>query len=47
MVNDAKVDIKKLNIWFGYNHVLKDISFKIKEKAVTASWALQDVERQP
>ena len=36
MVNDAKVDIRKLNVWFGDNHVLKDISFKIREKAVTA-----------
>ena len=36
MVNDAKVDIRKLNVWFGDNHVLKDISFKIRENAVTA-----------
>jgi len=36
MVNDAKVDIRNLNIWFGDNHVLKDISFKIRENAVTA-----------
>jgi len=36
MVNDAKVDIRKLNVWFGDNHVLNDISFKIRENAVTA-----------
>ena len=36
MVNDAKVDIRKLNVWFGDNHVLKDVSFKIRENAVTA-----------
>jgi len=36
MVNDAKVDIRKLNVWFGDHHILKDISFKIRENAVTA-----------
>jgi len=36
MVNDAKVDIRNLNVWFGDNHVLKDVSFKIRENAVTA-----------
>lgn len=32
----AEVDIKKLNVWFKDNHVLKDLSFTIKENAVTA-----------
>ena len=36
MVNDAKVDIRNLNVWFRDNHVLKDLSFKIRENAVTA-----------
>lgn len=36
MVNDAKIYIGNLNIWFRDNHVLKDISFKIRENAVTA-----------
>jgi phosphate transport system ATP-binding protein len=32
----AKVEIKQLNVWFKDNHVLKDVSLTIKEKAVTA-----------
>ena len=32
----AKVDIKKLNVWFKENHVLKEVSLAIKEHAVTA-----------
>ena len=36
MVNDAKIDVRKLNVWFGDNHVLKDINLKIREKTVTA-----------
>ncbi|MEM0095860.1 MAG: phosphate ABC transporter ATP-binding protein PstB [Candidatus Bathyarchaeia archaeon] len=32
----AKVDIRKLNVWFKDNHVLKDVTLTIKENAVTA-----------
>ena len=32
----AKVDIKKLNLWFNDNHVLKDVNLAIEENAVTA-----------
>ncbi len=31
-----KIEIEDLNAWFGSKHVLKNISMKIKEKAVTA-----------
>ncbi|MEO0079211.1 MAG: phosphate ABC transporter ATP-binding protein PstB [candidate division WOR-3 bacterium] len=30
------IEIEKLNLWFGTNHVLKDITFTIPAKAVTA-----------
>lgn len=33
---DAKIVIEKLNLWFGTNHVLKDVSFDIPPNAVTA-----------
>jgi phosphate transport system ATP-binding protein len=32
----AKVEIKKLNLWFKDNHVLKDVDLTIEENAVTA-----------
>ena len=32
----AKVQIKKFNVWFKDNHVLKDVDLEIKENAVTA-----------
>jgi len=31
-----KFEIENLNAWFGYKHVLKNITMKIREKAVTA-----------
>lgn len=31
-----KIDVRKLNVWFGDKHVLKDIDVKIKPNAVTA-----------
>ena len=31
-----KVQTEKLNAWFGTNHVLKDLSIKVKENEVTA-----------
>ena len=31
-----KIEVKNLNVWYGANHVLKDISMKIPEKRVTA-----------
>ncbi|MCS7095466.1 MAG: phosphate ABC transporter ATP-binding protein PstB [Candidatus Bathyarchaeota archaeon] len=32
----AEVDIRKLNVWFKDNHVLKDLTLTIEENAVTA-----------
>jgi len=32
----AEVDIRKINVWFRTNHVLKDLSLRIKENAITA-----------
>jgi phosphate transport system ATP-binding protein len=33
---DAKITIEQLNLWFGANHVLRDVSFNIPPNAVTA-----------
>ena len=35
-VNDVKINVRDLNVWFGDNHVLKDIGIGIKPNAVTA-----------
>jgi phosphate transport system ATP-binding protein len=35
-VEPLKIQTQKLNAWFGDNHVLKDVSLKIKENHVTA-----------
>jgi phosphate transport system ATP-binding protein len=35
-VGAMKIETEKLNAWFGNNHVLKDISLRIKENHVTA-----------
>lgn len=35
-INNAKIDIRNLNVWFRDNHVLKDVSLKIKENTITA-----------
>jgi phosphate transport system ATP-binding protein len=32
----AKLEIKKLNVWFKNNHVLRDVDLAIEDKAVTA-----------
>jgi phosphate transport system ATP-binding protein len=32
----SSVDVRDLNVWFKSNHVLKDVSFIVREKAVTA-----------
>jgi len=32
----AKVEVKKLNVWFKENHVLKDVSLAMNDRAVTA-----------
>jgi phosphate transport system ATP-binding protein len=34
--SEIKIEIKKLNAWFGENHVLKEIGLKIKRNHVTA-----------
>jgi phosphate transport system ATP-binding protein len=36
LIDDAKIDIRKLNLWFANKHVLKDITLKIRGNAVTA-----------
>jgi len=36
MVNDVKIDVRDLNVWFGSNHVLKGIKIGFKPNAVTA-----------
>ncbi|PVX27569.1 MAG: phosphate ABC transporter ATP-binding protein [Candidatus Bathyarchaeum sp.] len=33
---DTKIETKKLNIWFGEKHVIRDLDLKIKENTVTA-----------
>jgi len=36
MVSDVKIDVRGLNVWFGSNHVLKNIKIGFKPNAVTA-----------
>jgi phosphate transport system ATP-binding protein len=36
MIGNVKIDVRDLNVWFGQNHVLKDITLKIKRNTVTA-----------
>lgn len=36
MFDSEKIDIRNLNVWFEDNHVLKDISLKIRGNTVTA-----------
>lgn len=36
MVNNIKIDVRSLNVWFGDNHVLKDIKIGLKPNAVIA-----------
>jgi len=36
VVVKVKMEVKNLNVWYGDNHVLKDICMKIPEKKVTA-----------
>jgi len=36
VVSNVKIEMKKLNVWFGNKHVIKNISMKIKPNAVTA-----------
>src|SRR5512136_163360 len=35
-MTQTKIAVDKLNLWFGDNHVLKDVSFAIPPNAVTA-----------
>ena len=30
------LDIKKLNLWYGENHAMKDVDMEIKRNAITA-----------
>lgn len=34
--NGNKIDVNKLNIWFGSKHVIRDLDMKIRSNAVTA-----------
>ena len=34
--NATKIEMKKLNIWFGKNHVIDDLDIKIRKNSVTA-----------
>lgn len=36
MENDVKMSIKNLNLYYGENHALKDVSMKIRKNAITA-----------
>ncbi|KQC07998.1 MAG: phosphate ABC transporter ATP-binding protein [Candidatus Cloacimonas sp. SDB] len=36
MVNKAHISTEDLNLWFGENHVLKDVNFPVYDKKVTA-----------
>jgi len=35
-MENVKIDIQDLNVWFGSKHVIKDVNMKIKPNAVTA-----------
>ena len=36
MDKNTKISVENLNLYYGENHALKDVSMNIKEKAVTA-----------
>lgn len=36
MVSDVKINVRSLNVWFGSNHVLKNINIGFRPDAVTA-----------
>ena len=35
-MGDTKILVKNLNLFYGENHALKDVSMEIKERAITA-----------
>ncbi len=35
-MGDTKILVKELNLFYGENHALKDVSMEIKERAITA-----------
>ena len=35
-MKNTKISVKNLNLYYGENHALKDVSMEIKEKAITA-----------
>jgi phosphate transport system ATP-binding protein len=35
-IRQSKIAVEKLNLWFGDNHILKDVTFQIPANAVTA-----------
>lgn len=35
-VNKTKIQVRDLNLWYGENHALKNVSMDIKEKSITA-----------
>ncbi|MBN1949550.1 MAG: ATP-binding cassette domain-containing protein, partial [Candidatus Cloacimonetes bacterium] len=36
MVNNAHIITENLNLWFGDNHVLKDVNIPVYDKKITA-----------
>ena len=36
VINNKKIEVEKLNLYYGKHHALKDINFDIAEKGVTA-----------
>jgi len=36
VIMKAKIEVENLNVWYGNNHVLKDLSIKIPERKITA-----------
>ena len=36
MEKQSKIQVRDLNLWYGENHALKDVSMDIKENSVTA-----------
>ncbi len=35
-MDDVKISAKDVNVWYGDNHAIKDVSVEIKDKTVTA-----------
>ena len=40
-MGDTKILVKNLNLFYGENHALKDVSMEIKEKAHGFHWTIR------